>query len=134
MSTQPFGGPQFDGIIKNEVQKFTRTNPTETPEIRWRRASEQTRDVLKHHPPNDTYSGRCVPVLNGRITDAFSKLDQILGKNLIRQTIHFRRRHEKPGPKMRRLKSERWRRLFAHEVRNNVQLAVKIRRLASAKA
>lgn len=91
--------------------------------------------------------GRRVPVNNGRIADAVRRLDTIIARNRVKAELRRGERHEKPGVKRRRLKSERWRRVFAHEVclcfvlnatliyslpslqvRKNVQLVNKIRR------
>ncbi|KAF9069658.1 hypothetical protein BDP27DRAFT_1222037, partial [Rhodocollybia butyracea] len=72
--------------------------------------------------------GRSVRVTDGNLADSFAKLNNILSRNKVRQQLYLNNRHEKKGPKRRRLQSERWRRLFAHEVRKNVQLVTKIRK------
>ncbi|KAJ3786624.1 hypothetical protein GGU10DRAFT_310658 [Lentinula aff. detonsa] len=77
---------------------------------------------------NDPYIGRSARVVDGDLADAFKRVDMILARNKVRKQLKLAERHEKKGPKRRRLESERWRRLFAHEVRKNVQLVTKIRR------
>ncbi|KIK59900.1 hypothetical protein GYMLUDRAFT_74349 [Collybiopsis luxurians FD-317 M1] len=77
---------------------------------------------------NNPYYGRSVDVIDGDIGGAFRRLDSILTRNMVRKQLKLTERHEKKGPKRRRLESERWRRLFAHEVRKNVQLVTKIRK------
>ncbi|KAJ3998181.1 hypothetical protein F5050DRAFT_1746373 [Lentinula boryana] len=65
---------------------------------------------------NDPYIGRSAKVVDGDLADAFKKVDMILARNKVRKQLKLAERHEKKGPKRRRLESERWRRLFAHEV------------------
>lgn len=55
-------------------------------------------------------------VIDGNLADAFKRLDGILARNRVRRQLKLAERHEKKGVKRRRLESERWRRLFAHEV------------------
>ncbi|KAJ3779340.1 hypothetical protein FB446DRAFT_710534 [Lentinula raphanica] len=77
---------------------------------------------------NNPYAGRSVKIVDGDLADGFRRLDTILARNKVRKQLKLAERHEKKGPKRRRLESERWRRLFAQEVRKNVQLVTKIRR------
>ncbi|KAF5391386.1 hypothetical protein D9757_001913 [Collybiopsis confluens] len=77
---------------------------------------------------NNPYYGRSVDVVDGDVGKAFKRLDSILTRNMVRRELRLTERHEKKGPKRRRLESERWRRLFAHEVRKSVQLVTKIRK------
>ena len=56
-------------------------------------------------------------VERGDVAGALHKLNDILSANGVR-SAHIRdERHEKKGEKRNRLKSLRWRRRFAHEVR-----------------
>jgi ribosomal protein S21 len=63
--------------------------------------------------------GRSVPVANGDVETAYKRLGRILSMNTVVRELRAGERHEKVGPKRRRLRSERWRRRFAHEVRSN---------------
>lgn len=54
---------------------------------------------------------------HGDLATALMKLKNILNVNAVRQTHIRDERHEKKGEKRNRLKSLRWRRRFAHEVR-----------------
>ncbi|KAJ7709931.1 hypothetical protein B0H17DRAFT_245040 [Mycena rosella] len=94
----------------------------------WRDQSRINVLRLRAHPPADTYQGRSVQVLDGEFAEASRELEKILARNRVRGTIRAGARHEKKGPKRRRIKSEQWRKHFAHQVRKNVQLVHKIRR------
>lgn len=62
-------------------------------------------------------TGRSVSVpSNDGFLAAYGKLNRILSENRVRAELMRARRHEKTGVKRRRLRSERWRRKFAHEV------------------
>jgi ribosomal protein S21 len=63
-------------------------------------------------------TGRSVAV-TGRdtVANAYRKLSSVISRNNVRKELRMGERHEKKGPKRRRLSSERWRRRFAHEVR-----------------
>ena len=63
------------------------------------------------------YPGRSVEVKNGNVADALNKLQYTLRRNRVVSELRLTARHEKKGYKRRRLSSERWRRMFAHEVR-----------------
>ncbi|KAF8694334.1 hypothetical protein AX14_002078 [Amanita brunnescens Koide BX004] len=90
----------------------------------WARMSKATR--MEEVPP-DPYSGRSVFV-RGDLASAFRRLDHILSRNKVRAQAVQSERHEQKGAKRRRLSSERWRRRFAHEVRQKVQLVQSIHR------
>lgn len=62
--------------------------------------------------------GRKVVVQSGNVADAIRRLDSILSRNKVKHTVRAQKRHEKKGVKRRRQNSERWRRLFANEVRS----------------
>ncbi|THU90715.1 hypothetical protein K435DRAFT_760059, partial [Dendrothele bispora CBS 962.96] len=98
----------------------------QTPDQRWAEKSKNAQEALERSHINP-YSGRSVPVTDGNVASALKKLDTILNRNKVRKQLRLTERHEKKGVKRRRLESERWRRLFAHEVRKNVQLVTKIR-------
>ncbi|KAI0273607.1 hypothetical protein BC834DRAFT_816254, partial [Gloeopeniophorella convolvens] len=71
--------------------------------------------------------GRSIEVKNGGVAEALNKLQFILSRNRVALELRLVVRHEKKGYKRRRLSSERWRKMFAHEVRKKVQLVNKIR-------
>ena len=60
--------------------------------------------------------GRSVEVRNGNVGEALAQLQTILQRNRVQAEIRATSRHEKKGEKRRRLRSQRWRRRFAHEV------------------
>ncbi|KAF7338317.1 Glycerol-3-phosphate o-acyltransferase [Mycena venus] len=76
----------------------------------------------------DAYAGRSVKVRPGRFTEAVRDFERILVRNQVKFTYKATERHEKKGPKRRRIRSEQWRKHFANQVRKNVQLVHKIRR------
>ncbi|EIW60480.1 uncharacterized protein TRAVEDRAFT_120749, partial [Trametes versicolor FP-101664 SS1] len=73
------------------------------------------------------HTGRSVQVNADAVGLALTKLKGILTVNAVRHTAVRDERHEKKGEKRNRLKSVRWRRRFAHEVRQKVQLVNEIR-------
>ncbi|KAI0957591.1 hypothetical protein AcW1_005933 [Taiwanofungus camphoratus] len=77
--------------------------------------------------PTDAYSGRSIDVYNKDVAAAFAKLRRTIIQNGVVKELRLAERHEKKGDKRRRLKSERWRRRFAYEVRKKVQLVNEIR-------
>ncbi|KAI0934396.1 hypothetical protein AcV5_006249 [Taiwanofungus camphoratus] len=77
--------------------------------------------------PADAYSGRSIDVYNKDVAAAFAKLRRTIIQNGVVKELRLAERHEKKGDKRRRLKSERWRRRFAYEVRKKVQLVNEIR-------
>ncbi|KAJ7343509.1 hypothetical protein DFH08DRAFT_702802, partial [Mycena albidolilacea] len=74
------------------------------------------------------FSGRHVKVWQGKFAEAVRDFEKILARNRVRFTYRAAERHEKKGPKRRRIRSEQWRKHFANQVRKNVQLVHKIRR------
>lgn len=78
-------------------------------------------------PPLDPYAGRRIPVTTD-LRGAFLKLSRRLKRNFVFKEWKLSIRHEKRGVKRNRLRSERWRKLFANEVRRKVQLVSAIRR------
>ncbi|KAJ8594336.1 hypothetical protein M405DRAFT_729973 [Rhizopogon salebrosus TDB-379] len=74
------------------------------------------------------YLGRRVIVHGGDLGEALRRLQTRLRRNRVSQEVSRQKRHEKKGVKRRRLSSERWRRVFANEVRKKVQLVSTIRR------
>ncbi|KAG1772654.1 hypothetical protein EDD22DRAFT_859552 [Suillus occidentalis] len=75
-----------------------------------------------------TCSGRRIYVADNQLGESFRRLQTRLRRNRLIQEVSRQRRHEKKGVKRRRLSSERWRRMFANEVRKKVQLVSTIRR------
>ncbi|KAJ3867210.1 hypothetical protein EV359DRAFT_78776 [Lentinula novae-zelandiae] len=108
--------------VHDKLSHVVSSRVLSTPAEIWAQNSHVTRmSIAEAGLVNDPYS-------DGDLADAFRRLDMILARNKVRKQLKLAERHEKKGPKRRRLESERWRRLFAHEVRKNVQLVTKIRR------
>ncbi|KAI0781036.1 hypothetical protein BD413DRAFT_18659 [Trametes elegans] len=108
-----------------EAVKLSGIQSKLTPDEIWRR---QENAVVRHLPrPHDAYSGRSVAVQGKDVSRALTKLKRILTVNNVRATSVRDERHEKKGEKRNRLRSLRWRRRFAHEVRKKVQLVNEIR-------
>ncbi|RDX56882.1 hypothetical protein OH76DRAFT_1426796 [Lentinus brumalis] len=82
---------------------------------------------VRHRSLHLLPTGRSVSVEKGDVHSALVKLKGILTINAVRYTHVRDERHEKKGEKRNRLKSQRWRRRFAHEVRKKVQLVNEIR-------
>ncbi|KAJ7046757.1 hypothetical protein C8F04DRAFT_1061638 [Mycena alexandri] len=97
-------------------------------EDRWRVHSARTIPVLQRVRIPDAYTGRSVRVNSGKFAEAVREFERVLRTNTVRHTWVSTARHEKKGPKRRRIRSEQWRKHFAHQVRKNVQLVHKIRR------
>ncbi|OSX65200.1 hypothetical protein POSPLADRAFT_1038980 [Postia placenta MAD-698-R-SB12] len=95
-----------------------------SPEDVWKERGEAVSRYLSL--PNTPYSGRSVSTYTG-VAFAFTKLRRILSTNHVVKELRMAERHEKKGDKRRRLRSVRWRRRFAHEVRKKVQLVNEIR-------
>lgn len=110
--------------LKGQVSQPAPTK-SQSPEIRWQQNSET--DLAKLALPQDAYAGRSVEVRNGNVGEALARLQTILQRNRVQAEIRATSRHEKKGEKRRRLRSQRWRRRFAHEVRKKVQLVNEIR-------
>ncbi|KAG2144991.1 hypothetical protein BD769DRAFT_1382830 [Suillus cothurnatus] len=102
----------------NRTAETAQAKKPPTPDELW---AERSRS-LTFKPPADPYTGRRVFV-NGDLGEAFRRLQTRLRRNRVVQEVSRQRRHEKKGVKRRRLSSERWRRMFANEVRKKVQLA-----------
>ncbi|KAI0721673.1 hypothetical protein C8T65DRAFT_630839 [Cerioporus squamosus] len=97
----------------------------QSPETIWN--AWEKRVVAQLPRPHTAYSGRSVAVVKGDVQSALVKLKGILTINAVRSSHIRDERHEKKGEKRNRLKSQRWRRRFAHEVRKKVQLVNEIR-------
>ncbi|KAF8504050.1 hypothetical protein BU17DRAFT_101530 [Hysterangium stoloniferum] len=94
-----------------------------TPAELWRRNSHRVNDS-----PPGPYDGRTVEINSGdNLTAAWGKLNALLRANNVRQELRRTARHEQKGEKRRRLRSERWRRKFADEVRKKVKLVIEMR-------
>ncbi|KAK0197136.1 hypothetical protein F5146DRAFT_30378 [Armillaria mellea] len=94
-----------------------------TPEHIWKTHAKSVYDSTKDISPPTAYSVR----VRSNIMDSYAMLSNLLQRNNVRRELGKASRHEKKGVKRRRLASETWRRVFAHEVRNSVQLVAKIR-------
>ncbi|KAA1471195.1 hypothetical protein DENSPDRAFT_98485 [Dentipellis sp. KUC8613] len=109
-----------------DAQRTERTTQyVKSAEERWEQRSKNV--VASLLPPGNAYAGRSVEVKNGAVTDALRRLQATLMRNRVHQELRMTARHEKKGVKRRRLRSQRWRRRFAHEVRKKVQLVNAIR-------
>lgn len=64
--------------------------------------------------------GRRVHVQNGNVAQAIAALNRRLNHNNVQRTSVYQRRHEKRGYRRRRLQAQKWRRMFAYEVRTIV--------------
>ncbi|KAJ8487135.1 hypothetical protein ONZ51_g4357 [Trametes cubensis] len=113
----------FNYLTKIAQQALNKAE--KSPEDVWR--EREKHDVPNLPRPNDAYSGRSVPIVYKDVSMALTKLRGILTVNAVRQTSVRDERHEKKGEKRNRLRSLRWRRRFAHEVRKKVQLVNEIR-------
>ncbi|CAA7271721.1 unnamed protein product [Cyclocybe aegerita] len=112
--------------VSDRVKNTKETRAEQTIEDRWRDQSRRALEDSKMYPPAHAYTGRTVEVTKD-LGMAYKQLDSILSRNQVRQTLRLTERHEKKGVKRRRLRSERWRKQFANEVRKKVQLVMKIR-------
>ncbi|TFY72692.1 hypothetical protein EVG20_g290 [Dentipellis fragilis] len=109
-----------------DTQRNVRTTQhVMSAEARWEERSKTV--VAGLLPPSNAYAGRSVEVRNGAVTEALRRLQTTLSRNRVQQELRATARHEKKGVKRRRLRSQRWRRRFAHEVRKKVQLVNAIR-------
>lgn len=108
---------------------------TTTMDAMWKEQSKNALSEAERQPPAHAYSGesasliillpsssifwagRSVRVHPGRVGEAIRNLDLTLARNRVRYYLRLQQRHEKRGEKLRRLKSERWRKQFANEVR-----------------
>ncbi|KAJ7658717.1 hypothetical protein DFH06DRAFT_1195714 [Mycena polygramma] len=118
------------GTWNNSIGDFVTQHAGQntSPEDQWRTKSRNMLLQLQNQPIADAYSGRSVKVKEGQFADAVRKFETILSKNQVKRTIRLTERHEKKGPKRRRIKSQQWRKHFANQVRKDVQLVHKIRR------
>ncbi|KAL6308992.1 hypothetical protein BKA93DRAFT_821826 [Sparassis latifolia] len=115
-------GKMYDFLLHTTKETVARTK---SPDEVWKEW-ELTR-VNHLVKPSNAYSGRSIPVGKYEAGSAYIRLMRIIRNNKLIREMVAARRHEKKGEKRRRLKSERWRRRFAHEVRKKVQLVNEIR-------
>ncbi|KAJ7632593.1 hypothetical protein FB45DRAFT_912877 [Roridomyces roridus] len=120
--------PTNPGWAKHPVANAVVAPDARTPAEIWRENSKHNVAMLQRTRVADAYQGRQVQVRPGNFTGALKELETILAHNRVKQTLWSSQRHEKRGVKRRRIKSEQWRKHFAHQVRKNVQLVHKIRR------
>ncbi|KAH9842814.1 uncharacterized protein C8Q71DRAFT_734684 [Rhodofomes roseus] len=99
--------------------------PEKSPEEIWQ--DRETRTVANLPKPHGSKEGRSTYVFNGDVASAFGRLARIVKNNRMFLELRQYERHERRGAKRSRLKSERWRRRFAHEVRMKVKLVNAIR-------
>ncbi|KAJ3540919.1 hypothetical protein NMY22_g4103 [Coprinellus aureogranulatus] len=99
------------------VQRYDTDLPQQTSmDKRWKEQSQNALLEAERQPPAHAYTGRSVHVSSGKVADAIRTLDNILNRNKVRYYLRQQQRHEKRGEKLRRLRSERWRKQFANEV------------------
>jgi small subunit ribosomal protein MRP21 len=73
--------------------------------------------------------GKTVQVRNGGdVGRAFREVEQLCGRNRVRQDFNKQRFHERAGLKRKRLHSERWRRRFKEAFRGTVKMVNKMRK------
>jgi len=110
----------------NLVEEYAEKNviPKRNPEEIWQERSNK----LEPNPPLNNYAGRSVLVRTDNISGALKSLSRRLKANNVYQTWKYQMRHEKKGVKRRRLKSQRWRRRFADEIRKKIALVRSIQR------
>jgi small subunit ribosomal protein MRP21 len=73
--------------------------------------------------------GKTVQVKNGGdVGRAFREVEQLCGRNRVRQDFNKQRFHERPGLKRKRLHSERWRRRFKEAFRGTVKMVNQMRK------
>ncbi|KAL4067604.1 hypothetical protein V8B97DRAFT_1949945 [Scleroderma yunnanense] len=101
---------------ENQLKKLT-------PAEAWAQRSAR----LDLPAPADPYAGRRILVTSD-LRSTFVKLSRRLHRNSVYKEWKLSSRHEKRGIKRSRLRSERWRKRFADEVRRKVQLVSTIRR------
>jgi small subunit ribosomal protein MRP21 len=82
--------------------------------------------VENARPPPTPYEGRSVAVAAGGFVSSYANLRNIMARNRVQYELRLSERHEKKGYKRRRLASERWRRVFASEVRFNIWQSVSL--------
>ncbi|KAI0748024.1 hypothetical protein C8Q80DRAFT_1270472 [Daedaleopsis nitida] len=124
--------PRFDSntaaawqTIRKAASQNTSVHQKGSPDERWEQLeTSRVKGLLR---PHNAYSGRSVAVYRGDVGSALSTLKNILNANGVRYSHVRDERHEKKGEKRNRLRSLRWRRRFAHEVRKKVQLVNEIR-------
>ncbi|EIN07417.1 hypothetical protein PUNSTDRAFT_144901 [Punctularia strigosozonata HHB-11173 SS5] len=116
--------PNWTEMFSGVVDKINKKQLT--PEERWQKSHD--RDVPMLPPVADPWAGRTILVREGKLDYALSMLQKQLSANKVPQTSYYQRRHEQAGERRRRLKREKWRRMFAHEVREKVALVQKIRK------
>ncbi|KAI6150787.1 hypothetical protein BKA82DRAFT_992910 [Pisolithus tinctorius] len=128
--TAQFGGRFMStDPIRFAVQALRKAGQSKSKHLTPAEAWAQRSALLDLSPPADAYAGRRIPV-NSDLRSAFLKLSRRLQKNSVFREWKSALRHEKRGIKRSRLRSERWRRRFADEVRKKVQLVSTIRRRA----
>ncbi|KAJ3923665.1 hypothetical protein F5877DRAFT_74182 [Lentinula edodes] len=101
--------------VHDKLSHVVSSRVLSTPAEIWAQNSHVTRMSIAEAGLSERL-GRSAHVVDGNLADAFRRLDMILARNKVRKQLKLAERHEKKGPKRRRLESERWRRLFAHEV------------------
>ncbi|CCL99144.1 uncharacterized protein FIBRA_01159 [Fibroporia radiculosa] len=117
-------GPKVWAFLLEQARKNASLT-SEKAENVWK---EREKVIARNLPkPHNTYSGRTVSLHSRTLGAAFGRLRRVLATNKVVKELRMTERHEKKGDKRRRLKSERWRRRFAHEVRKKVQLVNEIR-------
>ncbi|KZT11395.1 uncharacterized protein LAESUDRAFT_692200 [Laetiporus sulphureus 93-53] len=123
-STPQSNSAQVWGFLVQTGKNIT-NGAGDNAEEKWKKREASV--VQNLQKPDNPYTGRSVAVHNHEVGAAFTALRRIMSANAVARELRLVQRHEKKGVKRRRLKSERWRRRFAHEVRKKVKLVNEIR-------
>ncbi|TFK54907.1 hypothetical protein OE88DRAFT_1642206 [Heliocybe sulcata] len=137
MDSRSSAAQMWETIIGASASSIKEPAKPDSPEKIWKANHDTFMATMTR--VNDAYSGKClseltgrsIPVLGGNIDQAYKYLESRLNRNRVKAEVRYQERHEKKGIKRNRLKSERWRRRFAHEVRKKIQLVNAIRRTGS---
>ncbi|KAH7107499.1 hypothetical protein BKA62DRAFT_649697 [Auriculariales sp. MPI-PUGE-AT-0066] len=128
-STARVPGKASAGAISTELIRAAMPHASKTaktPDQRWAEMSNQA--VEQAAQPPTAYSGRSVLVQPGGFVNSYANLRSTIAVNRVIFELRLAQRHEKKGYKRRRLASQRWRRVFASEVRKKVQIVKAILR------
>jgi len=127
---------KWTGIVATAakaVMQEQENKERDLPARRWAERSQMFFELAKQRNlmPNTPYSGRTESVAAEKQTSlatAWTRINRTMRMNNVKYELRMQEHFEKPGEKRRRLRSERWRRRFAEEVRRKIQLANAIRR------
>ncbi len=130
-SIPPNSTKHMTDAVSNIAKAHVREHTTDQ---KWETRSKRALEDALTEPPADAYAGILLYLMflyrllkkdttgrsvrnTGNLAATFRSLQDILTRNKVFQTQRMGQRHEKKGEKRNRLKSERWRKQFANEVR-----------------